>query len=87
MIGFNLIGFILLNAQRPCATGGSGEHDRGRYEVPSPEVKVKRILAMLIAVFSFAAIAANAADSKYDQRLDFGLNVRRQACRDRARPA
>src|SRR6266568_1832998 len=28
-----------------------------------PEVKVKRIFAMLIAVTSFAAIAANAADS------------------------
>jgi hypothetical protein len=35
----------------------------GRSSIPM-EVKVKRIIAMLVAVVSFAAIAANAADSK-----------------------
>jgi len=48
---------------QPCAIRASGRIiESGRYFY-LPEVKVKRILAMLFAVSSFAAVGASAADS------------------------
>jgi hypothetical protein len=46
-----------------CATGVSGSMIKAVGYSDLPEVQVKRILAMLFAVSSFAAVGANAADS------------------------